>query len=196
MIRRARLAVVVAFLLAGAVGVISSTQTWLTVALSDGSAEQLEVSGSAALPVLAPLSLALLALGGAMSIVGTAVRYVLGALGVVLGGILAWLTTAVAVAPPVSAVASTVTGTTGIAGLEGVAALVRSIASTPWPWITAVVQVLPLAAGVLTLVTARRWGSGAGRRYATSAASAAGGSRPHDAIDSWDDLSRGDDPTR
>ena len=53
-----------------------------------------------------------------------------------------------------------------------------------------------LPAGTVTLVTAHRWRAG-GRRYQRDAtpAGAATGSRPHDAIDSWDDLTHGADPT-
>ena len=50
--------------------------------------------------------------------------------------------------------------------------------------------------GIVTLVTAHAWRAG-GRRYRrdTAREQIASGSRPHDAIDSWDDLSHGDDPT-
>jgi hypothetical protein len=63
--RRARLMSVVVTVLCGAIGVISSTQTWLTVELADGAHHTLEVPGASAVPVLAPLSLAVLALGAA-----------------------------------------------------------------------------------------------------------------------------------
>lgn len=196
--RRARLLAVVASLLAGAIGVIGATQTWLTVVLADGAAEALEVPGSAALPVLTPLSLAVLALGAALSIVGIVLRYVFAALSLLIAGILGWLAASIAVAAPVSAAASTVTAATGIAGLDGVADLIASAVPTPWPVITVIAQVVLAAAAVLTLVTARSWRSGAARKYDTATAAAARGDagRPHDAIDSWDDLSRGDDPTR
>ena len=80
MIRRARLLCVVLVVLCGALGVISSTQTWLTVELQDAAHHVLDVPGASAVPVLAPLSLAVLALGAALSIVGPALRYVFGAL--------------------------------------------------------------------------------------------------------------------
>jgi hypothetical protein len=194
MMRRARLLAVVATLAAGAIGVISATQTWLTVVLTDGAAEPLLVPGAAALPILTPLSLAVLALGAALSIVGTVVRVIFGALGVLLAIALAWSTAAIAFSPPVSAVASTVSTATGISGVEAVSGLVDSIGSTPWPWVTLVAEVLLAAASAFTLVTARRWRGGADRRYRTTPGAA--GSRPADAIDSWDDLSRGEDPTR
>jgi hypothetical protein len=196
MIRRARLLAVVVMLLAGALGVIGSTQTWLSVSLADGAAEPLPVAGASAIPVLTPLSLAALALGAALSIVGVALRYAFGVVAVAIGGILAFLTAQVAFVQPISAVASTVTAATGIAGADAVRDLVSGVTATAWPGVTLAAEVLLVAAGLFTLVTARRWSGGAERRYRTAAAAdAPGGSRPHDAIDSWDDLSRGDDPT-
>lgn len=197
MTRRARMLAVVAIVACGALGVISSTQTWLNVVLDDGAGHTLPVPGAAALPVLAPLSLAVLALGGALSIVGLLLRYVFGALTLIIAGVLTWLTAQIAIGVPASAVASTVTEATGITGESGVAGLVASVSATPWPAVTLAAWVLLLATGVFTLATARRW-KGSGRRYRTddeSRANAAASSRPHDAIDSWDDLSRGDDPT-
>lgn len=197
MTRRARLIAIVAILGCGALGVISSTQTWLTVVLDDGAGRTLAVPGAAAIPVLAPLSLAVLALGGALSIVGVVLRYAFGALTVLIAIVLAWLTAAVAFGRPTSAVASTVTEATGITGEGAVADLVSSISATPWPLVTLAAWAVLVAAGIFTLATAQRW-RGTGRRYRTdevSRTAAPSGSRPHDAIDSWDDLSRGDDPT-
>ena len=200
MIRRARLLAVLATLSVGATGVISSTQTWLAVTLDDGGRPELAVTGAAAVPVLAPLSLAVLALGAAVSIVGLALRHVFGILTVAIAATLGFLSAQVAFATPVSAVASTVTAATGITGAEAVDALVASIAVTPWPAITLAATVILLGAGLLILATARSWGR-SGRRYDSDAVppaephTEAAASRPHDAIDSWDDLSRGTDPT-
>jgi hypothetical protein len=198
MIRRARLTAVAAAVAVGALGVISSTQTWLWVLLQDGSTA-LAVPGASAIAVLAPLSLAVLALGGALSIVGLVLRYIFGTLALAIAALLAWLTAQVAFVHPTSAVASTVTEATGISGEDAVGGLVAQIDSTAWPFVTLVGWILLLAAGVFTLVTAHRW-HGSGRRYrmdaaAPATAAPAAASRPHDAIDSWDDLSRGDDPT-
>lgn len=199
MTRRARLLAVVVSLAVGALGVISSTQTWLVVTLQ-GSGDALPVPGAAAIPVLAPLSLAVLALGAALSIVGLVLRYVFGALTVLIAAILAWSTATVAFAQPTSAVASTVTAATGIAGQDAVAGLVAAVSTTAWPAVTLVGWILLAGAGALTLGTARHW-RGAGRRYRTDAGAAASEtpasepSGPLDAVDSWDDLSRGEDPT-
>lgn len=195
MTRRGRLLAVVAILAAGAIGIISSTQTWLFAALTTAE-DPLPVPGASAIPVLAPLSLAVLALGAALSIVGPVFRHVFGALTVLAAAALLWLTAPVAFAPSVPAVASAVTKATGIAGADGVAALVESLSATAWPAVTFAGWIVLLAAGVFTLATAHAW-KRSGRRYAAEAAHVerqdAG---PLDAVDTWDDLSRGDDPTR
>ena len=77
---RARMYAVLGFLLAGGVGIISSTQTWITLHRSDAAAPLL-VSGAEVMPLLAPLSLAVLALGGALSIAGRALLYVFAVIG-------------------------------------------------------------------------------------------------------------------
>ncbi|MEV7769138.1 Trp biosynthesis-associated membrane protein [Microbacterium sp. NPDC086615] len=193
--RRPRSLAVVAMLLAGAIGVIGSTQTWIDVTLDDGAQQTLAVPGSDALPVLTPLSLAALALGAALSIAGPVVRYVFGAIGLAIAALTGLGAAQIVFATPVSAAAATVTDATGISGVDAVGDLVAGLSLTPWPVVTLVAQILLAAAAVFTLVTARRWGSNAGRKYRTTGDSAAEASRPHDAIDSWDDLSRGDDPT-
>lgn len=193
--RRARSSAVLAMLLAGAVGVIASTQTWIDVTLDDGAQQTLAVPGAEALPVLTPLSLAALALGAALSIVGPVLRYVFGALGVLIAALVGLGTAQLLVSPPVSATAATVTDATGISGTDAVASLVTDLSLTPWLAVTLLAQLVLAAASVFTLVTARRWASGASRKYRTATEAGADTGRPHDAIDSWDDLSRGDDPT-
>ncbi len=205
MIRRARLIAVVATVAAGGLGVISATQTWLVATLVGVAVDALPVPGATAVPVLAPLSLAVLALGLALSIVGIVLRYVFGVLSIAIGVLLVVVTGQVAVGHPVSAVASAVTDATGITGADAVASLVGDVTPTPWPVIALAGWVVLVAAGVLTLITARRW-RGAGRRFRTDATASPGqdagpaptageASGPLDAVDSWDGLSRGDDPT-
>ena len=197
MIRRARFLAVIAVLAAGALGLVSSTQTWYDVGLEDGVSQSLLVPGAEAITVLAPLSLAVLALGAALSIVGIVLRYVFGVLSVLIAVALGLLTGQAALAPGAPQVASTVTAATGISGDTAVSDLVATIAPTAWPTVALVGWAVLLLAGALTLATAHRW-RGGGRRYRTDAAAIAASapaSRPHDAIDDWDDLSRGEDPT-
>ena len=171
--QRGRSLSVSGFLLAGAIGIISSTQTWLTVERADGG-EAVLVPGASALVLLAPLSLAVLA--GAASV------------------FLIWSTLQL-LAAPVDAVGPSVTDATGLAGGGALGDVVQAVAPTAWPIIALVGWVILHAASVVVLVTWRGWKAG-GRRYRTDAADAAPHDGPVDAVDSWDELSRGTDPTR
>ncbi|OWP22970.1 peptidase [Microbacterium sp. AISO3] len=198
--RRSRMIAVLAAVVGGGLAVIGATQPWLEATLRDGAQAVLPVPGTEALPLVTPLGLAALALGLALSIVGTVLRYAFGVIGVLIGASLLVESLRIALTAPPEAVVSVVADATGLAGVEAVGTLVSAITVTAWPWITAVGAAAVCAGGVLTLVTARSWRSTA-RRYRTDAAAEAqrpGGSRPHDShdpIDSWDDLSRGSDPT-
>ncbi|KZE90830.1 Trp biosynthesis-associated membrane protein [Microbacterium sp. TNHR37B] len=194
--RRSRSLAVVTILVGGALALIASTQTWLDVVLRDAAVTPLAVAGAVAVPLLAPLSLAALALGLALTIVGPVLRYVFAVVGAAIGLSLVVSALRIAIAAPLDTVASTVTESTGLSGTDTIAGLVHTVTATPWPAVTAVAALAVIAGSVFTLLTARRW-PGAGRRYRTEEARRAdvSGSRPHDAIDSWDDLSRGDDPT-
>lgn len=192
--QRGRSISVIGLLLAGGVGIISSTQTWLTVTRADAG-EPILVPGADALALLAPLSLAVLALGAALTLVGRALRYILAALALLAGAPLAWWTAEILFATPLSAVAPTVTQTTGLAGHGTIADMIASIEPTAWPALALVGWVILIAAAVFALATAHGWKRG-GRRYRTDAASHGDHDGPVDAVDSWDDLSRGTDPTR
>lgn len=201
MSRRARSLAVVAIVLGGAIGIVSSTQPWLVVTLADGGHPTLPVPGASAVAVLAPLSLAALALGLALSIVGVALRYAFALLALTIGGALAVTAWRIGMQHPIDAVAATVTEATGLTGAAAMNDLVDTVSGTAWPWLAVAAGALIVAGGALTLATARSWRSAASRYRTTPAESTApAGPRPHDAvrhdaIDSWDGLSRGDDPT-
>lgn len=199
-----RLTSVLLALLGGAAGLLASTQTWFAVVLHDSPDTPLAVSGAAALPVLAPLSLAALALGAALSIAARALAYAVGVLTAAVGILVTVLAGTIAITAPLSAVASTVTQATGIAGDDAVAALIEGVTGTAWSYVALVGGLVVLASGALILATAHRWRL-AGRRYRTDEtasrrpARGGTGARPDDqvdAFDAWDGLSRGDDPTR
>lgn len=191
---RGRLIAVLGFLLAGGIGVISATQTWLTVTRLDGS-EPILVAGSDAVSLLAPLSLAALALGAALSIVGLVLRYIFAVLAAGAAVVLGVATVPLVAAPPLSVVAGVVAEKTGLAGDAAMHEIVAAVTPTAWPVIALCCWALMLAAAVFTAVTARGWKSG-GRRYRTDDAHHDAHQGPLDAVDSWDDLSRGTDPTR
>jgi hypothetical protein len=191
---RGRVLSVLGLVLGGGIGIISSTQTWLTVTRADAG-EPILVPGADAVPLLAPLSLAILALGAALAIVGPVLRYVLAVLALGAGAVLTWASVEVLVAPPLSAVTPLVVETTGLAGDDAVRSVVERIDPSAWPVLALIGWLLVLLTGVFVLITARGWKVG-GRRFRTDAADANRSDGPVDAIDSWDDLSRGTDPTR
>ncbi len=202
---RARTFAVLAIIFGGALAIISSTQTWLGVNLDAGATASLEVAGAKAFTVLAPLSLAALALGLALTVVGRVLRYVFGAVALAIGGTLAIGAARIALDHPLDAVAASVTTATGLSGTDAIAGLVLSVTASPWPWLTAVAGVFIVCGGALTIATSHRWrrsgrrfqadGSGASRKQTIAPGAVLIESRPYDAIDSWDELSHGDDPT-
>lgn len=192
--RRGRGIAVLSFVLAGGIGIISSTQTWLTV-IRAGAGEDILVPGADAMALLAPLSLAALALGAAIALVGRTLRYVFGALGLFFGGVMALGTGEVLFATPPSAAASTITEVTGLAGSTATDAVIGSIHATAWPAIALAGWTILVLGALFVLLTAHRWKTG-GRRYRTEPGAHAAHEGPVDAVDSWDDLSRGTDPTR
>ncbi|MCD2497412.1 Trp biosynthesis-associated membrane protein [Microbacterium nymphoidis] len=193
MIERARSLSVLAIVLGGGLGLIAATQTWLNVVVDDGANQALEVTGSAALPLLTPLSLAAMALGVVLSLAGRILRYVFGVIAVIIGAALLVQTIPLLTGVPLAAVAPAITAATGISGDDAVSALVGSVTLTAWPIVALVAWVLLVVSGVFVLLTGSRWRTGSSRYRSGAPQHHAEG--PLDAVDSWDELSRGDDPT-
>ena len=207
---RMKLPVVVVTIIGAALALLSWSQTWFELELTDASAqgagEAIAVPGSVASPALAALGLAGLALVAALAIAGPGIRIVLGILEVVLGGCVL-LAVGVSLGDPVAAVAPAVTDATGVSGAGPTAELVAAATATAWPAAAIAGGVLLVLAGIAVLVTGTRWPASS-RRYrgarladadADADAGAAQGVRERAAsdraIDDWDELSRGDDPT-
>lgn len=187
---RGRSLAVLGFVLGGGAGTISATQIWLWATRVDAT-EPISVTGGDALPVLIPLSLTALALAAAVALVGVVLRYVFATIGLFVGAILMTMIINLIATRPLSAVAPTVTQTTGLAGDAAVAEIIDHITATGWTAVALVGAIVVVASALLVLITARTWRTG-GRRFETTHTAHSG---PIDAIDSWDDLSRGDDPT-
>ncbi|WP_308468816.1 Trp biosynthesis-associated membrane protein [Rathayibacter soli] len=185
----------------------------------------IDVPGSMAAPALTALSIAGLALALALAISGRLGRIVLTVLGLLVGGSVI-LSAVTAIANPPATVIATVTKATGIAGETSVTRLIGSVDASFWPVAALIGGILIVLAGLAVAITGHRWPSSSHRydsvrfvatdaeadpdRDARSdAAGGAGssGSTAHPerppaanardaAIDTWDDLSRGEDPTR
>lgn len=184
---------ILAGLLIGGASLLSWTQTWIAVTLRSGL--ELEIAGDVAAPALAALGLATLALAAALSLAGRVFRTVLGVVQVVIsGGVI--LASLGAFSDPGRAARPTISEVTGVAGAESVAALIDSATLSAWPTIAVLLGALGVLHGVFVLVTAGSWPRG-GRRFETAqpGAGSDGAAVTHDAIDDWDALSGGDDPT-
>jgi len=203
---RMKLPVIVATIVGAGLALLSWSQTWFELELADaaarGAGQAISVPGSVASPALAALGFAGLALVAALAIAGPAIRLVLGVLEVVLGGcvlLAAWLS----LADPVAAVSPAVTDATGVSGSGPTAELVASATATAWPAAAFIGGALLMVAGIAVLVTGARWPSSSRRYRAARLADAEerashadrGRAASDRAIDDWDGLSRGDDPT-
>lgn len=190
---RIKLLIVLGGLLAAALALLAWTQTWVIAHVSGAT---IEVNGAAAAPALSALALAGLALGGALTIAGPVFRIALGVLELVLG-VSVIIAASGALAQPAGAAIADVTKLTGIAGDQSVLALISDASTTVWPWIGVLAGVLFALAGLGVLVTSRRW-PGPSRKYQAvrlESADTTPLSAKDAAIDNWDELSRGSDPT-
>lgn len=192
---RTKYVLILASLLLSGLALIAWTQTWLTVELQPGApTTSVAVDGTVAAPALAALALAGLALAAALAIAGVVFRILLGVLNVVLGACVV-LSSVLALTAPVGASEAAVTEATGVAGSNSIADIVTSSSLTVWPVIALLAGVLLAIAGIAIVVSARSWPSSS-RKYSAVRLEPADGDATPDAVDSWDDLTRGDDPTR
>lgn len=193
--RRVKYTLILASLLLAALVLLAWTQTWLTVHLIAGApTASVPVDGNVAAPALAALALAGLALTAALSIAGLLFRIVLGVLDALLGACIAFSAILVLTAP-VAASEPAVTAATGVAGSESIAEVVSATSLTVWPVFTLVTGILLVLVGLGVALTARRWPSSS-RKYSAVRLEPVDRDEMPDAVDSWDELSRGDDPTR
>ncbi|MEC5191851.1 MULTISPECIES: Trp biosynthesis-associated membrane protein [unclassified Arthrobacter] len=176
----------------------TTTQTWLTVHLDPAqlgqavsSQDGLPVQGSKAATTVTALALVALAGGLAASIAGRIARWIITAL-ILLAAAGIVGAAAVVIADPVAAAQGSIAAATGITGSD------VQVDVTAFPALAVAAGSLLGLSALLVIPAGRHWKSRT--KYDTAAAgSAAGGSGepagPQDEIDSWDRLSRGDDPT-
>lgn len=172
------------------------TRTWFVFSVTADQTQgvPVEATGEAAAPALAALGLAGLAAGAALGIAGRVFRVILGALVILIGGSVL-LSAVLAIADPIGSASSAISTATGIAGADSVAGVVASVEVSPWPALAAIVGGVLALVGLGVLLTSGRW-PGPSRKYEAVRFEHAGDGAPLDAVDSWDELSRGDDPTR
>ncbi|NUU30934.1 Trp biosynthesis-associated membrane protein [Arthrobacter sp. C9C5] len=190
--RKSTLVLVIAALALAVFG--TTTQTWLTVQLDPSQLGQavssqngLQVQGSKAATTVTALALVALAGGLAASIAGRVARWIITAIILLAAaGIVA--AAATVLADPLAAAQGSIAAATGISGSN------VQVALTAFP-VLAVVAGSLLGLGALAIVPAGRYWKSRTKYDAAASAGASGTAQPADEIDSWDRLSRGDDPT-
>jgi hypothetical protein len=186
---RMKLLLLLAGIAFSALTLLAWTQEWFALTLLDGAV--LSVAGEIAAPALTALALTGLVLVGALSIAGPFFRVILGSLQALLGFTVG-LSAVIAIANPLTSSAAAITAATGVSGASA-GEQVDVVAGTAWPWVALVAGALLVVTGILVVATARRW-PGATRKYQAVRLTGVDGTRT--AVDDWDALSGGDDPTR
>jgi hypothetical protein len=196
--RWARKSTVVLVIAALALAVFgTTTQTWLTVHLDPAqlgaavaSQNGLQVQGSKAATAVSALALVALAGGLAAAIAGRVARWVITAI-ILLAAAGIVTAAAIVLADPLAAAQGSIAAATGISGSS------VQVDVTVFP-VLAVVAGSLLGICALAVVPAGRYWKSRTKYDAAAAGStgaAAAQAGPADEIDSWDRLSRGDDPT-
>lgn len=190
--RKSNLVLLITLLALAAFG--TTTQTWLTATLDPNQVGQaaaaqsgIPVQGSKAATTVTALALVALAGGLAAAIAGKIARWVITAIIIVASA--GVVTAAAAVlADPLAAAQGTIAGATGVSGSQA------HVEVTAFP-VLAVVAGCLLALAALLLLPASRYWKTRTKYDAPAVAGTAAASGPMDEIDSWDRLSRGEDPT-
>nr|WP_043430553.1 Trp biosynthesis-associated membrane protein [Arthrobacter sp. FB24] len=187
--RKSTLVLVIAAMALAAFG--TTTQTWLTVHLDPAqlgqavnSQDGLQVQGSKAATTVTALALVALAGGLAASIAGRIARWIITAI-IVLASVGIVAAAVTVMADPLAAAQGSIAAATGITGSS------VQVSVSAFPALAVVAGVLLGLSALLIIPAGRHWK--ARTKYDAAAADASDG--PADEIDSWDRLSRGDDPT-
>lgn len=190
--RKSTLVLLVAVLALAVFG--TTTQTWISVTLDPdqvgqaGSAQTaLQVQGSKAATTVTALALVALAGGLAAAIAGRIARWIITAI-IVLASAGIVGAAATVLADPLAAAQGSIAAATGVTGSSA------EVSVTAFPAIAVVVGIV-LALGALLIIPAGRYWKVRTKYDARATGSGAAAAGPVDEIDSWDRLSRGDDPT-
>lgn len=183
---------VLAALLFAAIAFGASTQTWLNVSVSQGAikASDIAIPGSKAATAVTALTLVAAAGALALSVSGRVGRIIAG--GIILLAAVGVAATAISVlADPQAAADGPVGAQIGVTGIPVDASVTALV------WVALAASILLLLTAVGVLAWGRKWSGSKKYRYQRGAGSdsAPATGEPLDDIDSWDRLSRGDDPT-
>lgn len=187
--------VVLATVIAALAAFGSTTQTWLSVTLPQTAVQtpSIQVPGSDAATAVTAFALVGLAAALAASIAGRTARWIIAVILTVAGAGIALSSLAVAMDPSASA-APAIGEALGVTSQDGV-----SVTATAMPWLAVLAGLFLVLCAVWLLIAGRSWVTA--RRYENRYERSDTRNRPvkadtnADEIDSWDSLSRGEDPT-
>jgi uncharacterized membrane protein (TIGR02234 family) len=179
----------------GALGLLSASRPWVHAVVQDPVLGRTTVtaSGRQAAAVVPAVALVALAGGVALLLARTLGRRVAGIV-LVLAGAAEVAATIGAIRSPKAGVSDLVARAVGAVGTTDV-----SVQVTGWPWLAVAGGVLVVLAGALAVLRARHWDVRSSRYEPPAEASTGpedGGAPEDGAPDTWDALSRGEDPTR
>lgn len=183
---------VLVLLLGGVVALIGSTQTWVTATGFEAAhITNVQLSGQEASPVITAMSLVVVAAGAALSITRSIGRWLIGIVAILSSLAIGWTTINVLI-NPLDAAAQEIAETTGTTGMEDIAA---NIDVSLLPWLTVLGSLITLLGGIAALVVGSRWPVGKSKKYEINDHKQPDQHGQLDEIDTWDELSRGEDPT-
>ncbi len=174
----------------GGLALMFAGQTWLTAHRSDGGTD-VSVTGAQLLGVLTPATFAVLLVALGIMFVPASLRRLLALALLAAIGVLIGLAIVVASNPSGfldSAAIRTATGLTG-----DPASYISSVDLTAMPWLTVGAFALALIGAGLAVVTSPRWPDRG--QVAKASSERAAKSQHVSRIETWDELSSGDDPT-
>jgi uncharacterized membrane protein (TIGR02234 family) len=189
--RKSTLVMLITLLALAAFG--TTTQTWISATLDPnqlgqaGAQNAIQVQGSKAATTVTALALVALAGGLAAAIAGRIARWFITAI-IVLASAGVAAAAGTVLADPLAAAQGSIAAATGVSGSQA------HVELTPFPMLAVVAGCLLVLAALLIVPASRYWKS----RTKYDAPAAAGDEAPAgpvDEIDSWDRLSRGEDPT-
>lgn len=184
--------VVLVLLLGGALALIGSTQTWVTAnGFEAAHITNVTLSGQEASPVITAMSLVSIAGGAALSIARNIGRWIIGCVAI-LAALAIGTTTINVLVSPINAAAQKISETTGTTATTNV---VEHLEVSLMPWLTVLGAVIILVGGIVALAYGSRWSLGKTKKYDMNQPPPVRHDGPLDEIDTWDELSRGEDPT-
>jgi uncharacterized membrane protein (TIGR02234 family) len=162
----------------------ATTQTWIEVRLDPTG--DLHVQGSKAATAVTALAVVALAGGLAASIAGKIARWIIAVL-IALSAAGIILAAVTVIVDPLGAAQGSIAAATGVSGGQADAAV------TVFPVLAIIAGALLAVSAVVLPLAGRHWTSRT--KYDAAARGKKNSNEPVDEIDSWDSLSRGEDPT-